>query len=576
MTLSDVEEVVFLDFEFRAPDGERPHPVCFVALEQKSGRVIRRWVDNDRPIVPPFAIGPRVLVVAYYASAELNCFRVLGWPYPRLVIDLYAEWRVATNGLHVGRSLLDALKACHIESITTAKKELSRNRILAGGRYSAEEQRDILEYCESDVRALQQLFSRLIRPNLPLNLALVRGAFMKAIASAEYNGVPIDVPLYKKMNANWEILRKSIIDRVNNITPVFENYHFRMQKFKAWLEHKGWLMTWPATQQGLPAIDENSFKQMAVLHPELEPLRQARQMLGELRKLNLPVGSDGRNRCLLSPFSTKTGRGAPSTAKFSFSVPHFMRGLIRPEPGKHLAYVDFASQEFAIAAALSGDPNMQACYRTGDPYLALGKMVGAVPASATKKSHAHERNMFKKAALGVQYGIGAEGLAAQIGVTLREAQNLIDAHRRSYPKFWAWNENVIDYMQLRGYLQAAYGWTLRCSPTDSFRTWCNWPMQSNGGEILRLSCISIEQAGVSILAPVHDAVLIEAPSSDIEQAVAVTRAAMRRASELVLAGFAINTDYQVIHYPDRFPVEKGEMMWRWITETLAVLPDDDV
>ena len=43
--------------------------------------------------MPPYPIGPDVLFVAYFASAELGCHLALGWPLPARVLDLYAEFR---------------------------------------------------------------------------------------------------------------------------------------------------------------------------------------------------------------------------------------------------------------------------------------------------------------------------------------------------------------------------------------------------------------------------------------------------------------------------------------------------
>ena len=70
---------------------------------------------------------------------------------------------------------------------------------------------------------------------------------------------------------------------------------------------------------------------------------------------NLAVGGDGRNRTMLSPFGTVTARNAPSTTKFIFGPSVWLRGLIKPAEGYGLAYIDWSQQEFAIAAALSGD-----------------------------------------------------------------------------------------------------------------------------------------------------------------------------------------------------------------------------
>ena len=39
-------EVWAVDFEFTAPPGERPKPLCVVARELRSGRVVRQWLDG--------------------------------------------------------------------------------------------------------------------------------------------------------------------------------------------------------------------------------------------------------------------------------------------------------------------------------------------------------------------------------------------------------------------------------------------------------------------------------------------------------------------------------------------------
>jgi DNA polymerase-1 len=70
-------EVVLIDFEFIAPTGERPEPVCLAARLLRTGRTIRCWRDQFGPS-PPYPIDADTLIVAFYASAELGCHRVLG------------------------------------------------------------------------------------------------------------------------------------------------------------------------------------------------------------------------------------------------------------------------------------------------------------------------------------------------------------------------------------------------------------------------------------------------------------------------------------------------------------------
>ena len=90
--LGAFREVVVADFEFAATVGERPAPLCLVAHELRSGRRFRVWKDQFGP-APPYATGADALLIAFYGSAELGCYRALRWPMPPRVLDLFAEFQ---------------------------------------------------------------------------------------------------------------------------------------------------------------------------------------------------------------------------------------------------------------------------------------------------------------------------------------------------------------------------------------------------------------------------------------------------------------------------------------------------
>jgi hypothetical protein len=125
---------------------------------------------------PPFPIDANTLLVAYYASAELGCFKALNWPQPIFVLDLFVEFRARTNGrvLPNGASLLGALTYFGIDGIAVTEKENLRARILSGGPWSAEDRAAILEYCEGDVLALERLLPAM-SSSIHLPHALLRG-----------------------------------------------------------------------------------------------------------------------------------------------------------------------------------------------------------------------------------------------------------------------------------------------------------------------------------------------------------------------------------------------------------------
>ena len=97
----------------------------------------------------------------------------------------------------------------------------------------------------------------------------------------------------------------------------------------------------------------------------------------------------------------------------------------------------------------------------------------------------------------------------------------------------------------------------------------NFPMQANGAEMLRLACCLATERGLTVCAPVHDALLVEGPAGGIDDVVARTQAAMREASELVLPGFPLRTDAKVFRHPERYADERGRRMW----ETVEALLD---
>src|SRR5262249_35253825 len=161
-------------------------------------------------------------------------------------------------------------------------------------------------------------------------------------------------------------------------------------------------------------------------------------------------------------FRARTGRNQPSNSRFIFRPSVWLRSLIKPPPGMAVAYVDFEQQEFAIAAKLSGDANMLAAYISGDPYLAFAKQAGVIPPHGTEATHGSERVLCRSMALGVLYGMEAQGLALRLDQPTIIARELLRAHHESYRRFWRWSEAVVDHAQLTGEFHTVFGWVLHC------------------------------------------------------------------------------------------------------------------
>lgn len=562
-----------MDFEFAAPPGDRPQPICLVAHELRSGRVVRLFGDELRACTePPYDVSERSLVVAYYASAEVGCHLALGWPVPKRILDLYAEYRCVTNGLDLtcgDRGLLGALTTFGLPAIEAAEKQAMRELALRGEPYLSEEEAALLDYCESDVVGTTRLLHAML-PRIDLPRALLRGRYMVAAARMEHTGVPIDVAAHRRLVENWDTIKRGLVERVDRDYGVFDGMSFRADRFAAYLSRRG--IPWPRLTSGRLALDDDTFREMARAYPEIAPVRELRHALSDMRLNALQIGCDGRNRALLSAFGARTSRNTPSSAKFIFGPSVWQRGLIHPGPGGAIAYVDWSQQEFGIAAALSGDAKMLDAYQSGNPYLAFAKQAGRVPPEGTKATHGAERELFKACALAVLYGMGAMSLAARLGVPLVVASDLLRLHRRTYPRFWQWSDGAVDYAMLHGTLHTVFGWMVHRGANPNPRFFRNFLMQGNGAEMLRLACCCSTETGINVCAPVHDALLIEAPAERIAEAVAATQAAMARASADVLGGFELQSDAKVIVYPDRYDDERGRVMWQRVWDLLGAMP----
>lgn len=564
--------IYLVDFEFHpacSHEGNPPIPVCMVVRKWPSGYTKRYWQDELRAMVTaPFPTGDKALCVAYYASAEMDCFHMLRWKPPVNVLDLFAEFRCLTNGLRLahGSGLIGALIHYGFSSIGGEQKDAMRDLILSGGPWSSEEQSEILDYCETDVVALSNLLSAM-QGQIDWPRALLRGRYMRAVSCIQMNGVPLDAEVLGKLQAHWISIQDQLIADIDNNYGIYDGRTFKAGRWEEYLVAHD--IPWPRLESGRLDMCDTTFREMARAYVEVAPIRELRSALSEMRLASLQVGDDGRNRCLLSPFRARTGRNQPSNSKFIFGPSVWLRGLIRPQPGWGLAYVDWSQQEFGIAAALSGDPAMKEAYRSGDPYLAFAIQAGAVPKTATKQTHEAERAQFKACVLAVQYGMGEASLAARINQPVARARQLLALHRQTYRQFWKWSDSAVDEAVLGGRLWAGFGWQIHTRDELNDRSLRNFPMQANGAEMLRIACILLTEAGIRVCAPVHDALLIEAPLAELDDAIATTKSLMQKASWIVLDDFELRSDVQEVHYPDRYMDQRGAVMWNTVMNLIG-------
>jgi DNA polymerase I len=508
----------------------------------------------------------------------------LGWPIPKNIIDLSPVFRCITNGKDApeGRGLIGMLRYFHLDAIDAKRKDAMRDRIMRGWPFTLAEIVPIKTYNVDDARSLVRVLSTIL-PEMELDIALYWGEFCAVSALMEHNGVPINMEVQTLLADKevWREIRDDMVPAVDAQYHVYErntagDWVFSKERWIAYLKREGLYELWPRLESGVLDMRRKTFENMTRGFPQLEALRQLRHARDKLRKIKLAVGSDGRNRTVLWPFKSKTGRTQPKAAEWIFSPAVWLRSLIKPGPGMAIAYIDYSSMEFLLAAARSGDNAMLKMYQSGDPYLSFAKKVGAVPQSATKKSHEPVRDNYKIMLLSTQYGLSKQTLAARLKISEFEAAEMLAQHHSQFAQYWSWSDDYIQHAMQTGVVQTAFCWTYHVGIVGATneRSLRNWPIQSDGADVLRIACILAARHGIKLLAPVHDAVLIEAPIERIEADVALMREIMRRASRIVLnkdadGPYELRTDAKIWRHPEHYTDPRGDAIFEQVLDLLA-------
>jgi DNA polymerase-1 len=355
-----ITRVLTIDTEFRLDEDFRQHVVCIAAHEYPSGRTYRIWLD-DNPKQPfQLPCDDDTLWVSYVATAELRSMLALGHQLPKRVLDLYVENRWLHNLQESNDErnrkkeekffgLTATLRRFGCDSMGAEEKDEMRELILRGGPYTGQQEIDIVDYCESDVIALDALLPKML-PTIDIRRAIARGSYIIEIAKIEDRGIPIDVPRLETIRARRDELILHLVSRHRHID-VYEGTTFDQKKFETFLVRNGLAERWRKTHTGMYTSEDSYMEEMGQYFPQIEELRQLKKVVLQLQRDRFQAGFDHRARCPIWSFSSITGRNQPSAgdkqkkgirseSPYVFGLPKALRFLIRPAPGMALAYID--------------------------------------------------------------------------------------------------------------------------------------------------------------------------------------------------------------------------------------------
>jgi len=262
----------------------------------------------------------------------------------------------------------------------------------------------------------------------------------------------------------------------------------------------------------------------------------------------------------------KTGRvhtsyhqAVTATGRLSSSDPNLQNIPIRNEEGRKirqafeapegfkLVAADYSQIELRIMAHLSGDAGLVDAFTQGkDIHRATAAEIMAVDESEVTSE---QRRHAKAVNFGLIYGMSAFGLARQIDVGRKEAQEYIDKYFARYPGVREYMERTRNVATDQGFVETLFGRRLHLPEINSKnamrrqaaeRTAINAPMQGTAADIIKRAMIRMhdwiqsEASDVRMIMQVHDELIFEVPEARVDEVCADIKRIMEGAADLAV------------------------------------------
>jgi len=259
---------------------------------------------------------------------------------------------------------------------------------------------------------------------------------------------------------------------------------------------------------------------------------------------------DGRIRTSFQMTVTATGR-LSSTEPNLQNIPtrtdlgSEIRRMFIPAEGCVLVDADYSQIELRLLAHIAGDETMRETFLAGGDFHAetASKVFHVDRANVT-----HEmRRRAKAVNFGIVYGISAFSLSQDIGVTVAEAKDYMEAYFTTFPGVRKYMDNVVARAREDGYVETLFHRRrdlpeLKSSNFNlrSFgeRVALNMPIQGAAADIMKLAMIAVwkrlreEALQARLVLQVHDELIVECPESEAEHVAALLAEEMEQVVSL--------------------------------------------
>ena len=457
-----------------------------------------------------------------------------------------------------GRHGMDYLSEMYLDykpvSIETLIGKKGKNQ----GTFRDVDLLEATEYAAEDADITFQLYElfapQLKKENLEDLFYKIEMPLMTVLAKMELAGISLDENWLKQESIDLENDLRNLEKEIFELSGEEFNMNSPKQLGEILFEKMQLDPKAKKTKTGQYATSEDVLQKLASKHEIIKHILEYRtyQKLKSTYVDALPSQidkTDNRVHTNFSQTTAATGRLASVNPNLQ-NIPirtlrgQQIRGAFVSGEGKKIISADYSQIELRLIAEISGEENMIKAFQNGeDIHASTAAKLFGIPLEEVTKT---QRSQAKTVNFGIIYGQGAFALAEQTGLSRTEAKQLIDSYYETYPKLKIWMAEQVQKARELGYVETLFNRKRHLKDINSAnfvvkahaeRNAVNAPIQGSAADIIKIAMINIdkvfekEKLKTKMLLQVHDELVFEAPTEEVEVATYLIKTEMESAVE---------------------------------------------
>ena len=234
------------------------------------------------------------------------------------------------------------------------------------------------------------------------------------------------------------------------------------------------------------------------------------------------------------------------------------RRVFIAEDNSYLMSSDYSQIELRVLSHLAHEEHLINAFLNGeDIHEATAKAI-LHKDSVTKE----ERRSAKAVNFGIVYGISAWGLAMDLDISPKEAQDFINSYHKTFPRIEPYTDSLIKMAEKEGYVKTMFNRRRYIRDINSSnynmrefskRTAMNAPIQGSAADILKLAMVKLDKAldenhlHAKLILTIHDEVVLNVPIEEIDKTKEITEKVLENVVKLEVP-LLVETEYGINLY----------------------------